>query len=115
MSSTPRAQATSASQGRSSPRRLSTPTVAGTLAEGGGGLVGGILPAVNEPSWGLRVARPDDREFLLRLNEATMREYVERVWGWDEGEQAALLEERFQPERWQIIQSRGPRYWRTYR
>jgi ribosomal protein S18 acetylase RimI-like enzyme len=75
------------------------------LRKDGGELVGGILPAVNEPLWGLRVARPDDREFLFRLNEATMLEYVERVWGWDEGERAALLEERFQPERWQIIQS----------
>jgi ribosomal protein S18 acetylase RimI-like enzyme len=36
-----------------------------------------------------------------------MREYVERVWGWDEAEQATFLERRFQPERWQIIQSGG--------
>lgn len=36
-----------------------------------------------------------------------MREYVERVWGWDEAEQTTLFENRFQPERWQIIQSSG--------
>jgi hypothetical protein len=35
------------SQGRSSPRRLSTPTVAGTLAEGGGGAKRpGVLPSL---------------------------------------------------------------------
>jgi ribosomal protein S18 acetylase RimI-like enzyme len=62
---------------------------------------------MDEPSWSLRDARSDDREFLFRLNQATLREYVERVWGWDEGEQVALFEERFQPERWQIIQSGG--------
>src|SRR5215216_4354916 len=58
-------------------------------------------------SWGLRVARSGDREFLFRLNEATMRVYVERVWGWDEAEQAIIFEERFDPERWQIIQFGG--------
>jgi ribosomal protein S18 acetylase RimI-like enzyme len=60
-----------------------------------------------EPPWSLRDARCEDRGFLLDLNEATMREYVERIWGWDEREQATLFEERFQPERWQIIQSAG--------
>jgi ribosomal protein S18 acetylase RimI-like enzyme len=64
-----------------------------------------MLLAMDEPSWSLRLAQTDDREFLLRLNEATMREYVERVWGWDEAEQTTLFENRFQPERWQIIQS----------
>jgi ribosomal protein S18 acetylase RimI-like enzyme len=62
---------------------------------------------MGEPSWTLRDARSDDRGFLFHLNEVTMREYVERVWRWDDEEQAALFEERFQPERWQIIQSDG--------
>jgi RimJ/RimL family protein N-acetyltransferase len=62
---------------------------------------------MDAPSWGLRVARSDDQEFLFQLNEATLREYVERVWGWDEAEQTTIFEERFDPERWQIIQSGG--------
>ena len=33
-----------------------------------------------------------------------MREYVERVWGWDDERQAAILRGRFRPEGWQIIQ-----------
>jgi hypothetical protein len=52
---------------------------------------------MDELSWGLRVARSDDRDFLFHLNEATMREYVERVWGWDEAEQAIFFERRFEP------------------
>jgi ribosomal protein S18 acetylase RimI-like enzyme len=67
----------------------------------------GILLAMDEPSWGLRPARSDDREFLFRLNEARMRAYIERVWGWDEAEQANFFEKRFQLNGWQIIQSDG--------
>jgi ribosomal protein S18 acetylase RimI-like enzyme len=55
--------------------------------------------------WSLRDARADDLDFLLALHEASMREYVERVWGWDDEQQASILRSRFCPERWQIIQS----------
>jgi hypothetical protein len=75
------------------------------LRKGDGGPAGACFWGWDEPSWSLRLAQTDDREFLLRLNEATMREYVEHVWGWDEAEQTTLFENRFQPERWQIIQS----------
>ncbi len=36
-----------------------------------------------------------------------MRRYVEQVWGWDDAEQAAYFDERFVPERWEIIQAEG--------
>lgn len=36
-----------------------------------------------------------------------MREHVEDVWGWDDAEQIAFFESRFQPARWQIIRSDG--------
>jgi ribosomal protein S18 acetylase RimI-like enzyme len=62
---------------------------------------------MTSPAWTLRPARPDDRVFLLRLKEAAMRCYVEQVWGWDDAEQAAFLDEGFVPERWQIIQVQG--------
>jgi hypothetical protein len=29
-----------------------------------------------------------------------MREHVEHVWGWDDEEQVAYFEKRFQPEAW---------------
>jgi ribosomal protein S18 acetylase RimI-like enzyme len=60
---------------------------------------------VEEISWRLRPARPEDYDFLSALHEAAMREYVERVWGWDDAEQARILRSRFHPEGWRIIQS----------
>jgi ribosomal protein S18 acetylase RimI-like enzyme len=33
-----------------------------------------------------------------------MREYVERVWGWDEAEQEGFFLRRFDPDRWQVVQ-----------
>jgi len=34
--------------------------------------------------WSLRPAKASDYDFLVALHEATMREYVEQVWGWDD-------------------------------
>jgi hypothetical protein len=62
---------------------------------------------VSQPSWNLRPARLDDQAFLLELHEKRMRDYVEQVWGWDDVEQTAIFEARFEPERWQIIQVAG--------
>jgi ribosomal protein S18 acetylase RimI-like enzyme len=62
---------------------------------------------MDERSWSLRSARPGDRDFLFHLNEVTMREHVEDVWGWDDSEQIVFFETRFHPESWQIIQSDG--------
>jgi ribosomal protein S18 acetylase RimI-like enzyme len=59
------------------------------------------------PSWELRQARPEDRDFLFDLNRATMKEYVERVWGWDESGQITFFDDRFAPDQWQIIQADG--------
>jgi ribosomal protein S18 acetylase RimI-like enzyme len=36
-----------------------------------------------------------------------MRDYVEQVWGWDEDEQIAFFDDRFEPEKWQVIQADG--------
>ncbi len=33
-----------------------------------------------------------------------MRRQVEKVWGWDEKEQVAFFDKRFEPEGWRIIQ-----------
>ena len=53
--------------------------------------------------WSLRPAKASDYDFLVALHEATMREYVEQVWGWDDDEQDRIMRSRFRPERWQII------------
>ena len=62
---------------------------------------------MTEGSWQLRPAEAGDREFLYALNEATMREHVEKVWGWNDSEQLAFFDNRFQPDEWQVIQADG--------
>jgi GNAT superfamily N-acetyltransferase len=57
--------------------------------------------------WSIRTARPADHQFLFELHRATMRDYVEQVWGWDEAEQEAFFLRRFEPDRWQILEVDG--------
>ena len=56
-----------------------------------------------DPSWRLRPARVDDRDFLY---DATMRA-PEKVWGWDDAKQIACFENRFQPDVGQLIEAGG--------
>lgn len=56
-------------------------------------------------AWRLRPALPGDRDFLFALHRAATREYVELVWGWDEDAQVAFFDDRFAPERWQIVRA----------
>jgi hypothetical protein len=62
---------------------------------------------VSTPSWWLRHAEARDRDFLYALHEATMRAHVERIWGWDDSEQLAFFDNRFEPGVWQVIQAEG--------
>jgi ribosomal protein S18 acetylase RimI-like enzyme len=59
------------------------------------------------PDWSLRAATAADRGFLMDLNRAAFREAVERVWGWDDEEQLAYFDARFDPDRRQIVQVDG--------
>ena len=43
----------------------------------------------------LRAASEQDREFLYALHCSTMREVIERTWGWDDTWQRADFEKRF--------------------
>ena len=45
----------------------------------------------------LRPATAADREWLYALHCATMRDVIERTWGWDETWQRAHFESRFSP------------------
>lgn len=45
----------------------------------------------------LRPAAGSDLEFLYALHAATMKEYVEATWGWDESFQKARFRETFNP------------------
>ena len=53
--------------------------------------------------YSLRPATADDYDFLRWLHRATLREYVDQTWGWDEYVQATLFRERFDPSRDQIV------------
>ena len=53
--------------------------------------------------WTLRPATYADRGFAFELNRATMKEYVDATWGWDEAEQEALFDESFDPSDCEIV------------
>jgi ribosomal protein S18 acetylase RimI-like enzyme len=57
------------------------------------------------PDWSVRAATAADRDFLYELNRAAFRTYVDATWGWDEDQQVALFDERFDPSRRRIVQS----------
>ena len=53
--------------------------------------------------YALRPATEADRDFLYRLHVATIKEYVEPVWGWDDAFQEARFRQRFDPDECQVI------------
>ena len=55
----------------------------------------------------LRPATEDDYDFLWWLHGATMRDYVDAIWGWDEGLQVQYFQERFDPARMEIVECAG--------
>ena len=55
----------------------------------------------------LRQAGPADSEFAYAVKKAAFREYVEKVWGWDEDEQRRLHEQRFAAQDFRIISVGG--------
>ena len=55
----------------------------------------------------LRKAGPKDGEFAYRVKRAAFREYVEKVWGWDEDEQRRLHEQRFRSQNFRVINLAG--------
>jgi hypothetical protein len=55
----------------------------------------------------LRPAVTEDREYLWRLHCETMREYVDKTWGWDEAWQRRKFEENFDPSSFLIIEKDG--------
>jgi ribosomal protein S18 acetylase RimI-like enzyme len=54
--------------------------------------------------YSLRAATEADYDFLYRLNEATMREYVIQAFGgWEDAFHAQLFRERFDPSKIRIV------------
>ena len=54
----------------------------------------------------LRKAHANDSEFVFTVKKAAFREYVEQVWGWDDGYQQELHNRRFAAQDICIIQFR---------
>jgi ribosomal protein S18 acetylase RimI-like enzyme len=55
----------------------------------------------------LRPATAADKEFLYELHRATMREYIDETWGWDEEWQRREFEGRFSKANQQVILADG--------
>ena len=55
------------------------------------------------PKYSLRQTTVEDYDFLYRLHAATIREYVEETWGWQEEWQQEYFARKFDPENRQII------------
>lgn len=51
----------------------------------------------------LRLATPEDADFLYTLLKATMQKYVAQVWGWDEQWQQRYFQENFAPDKERVI------------
>ncbi|UCH42866.1 MAG: GNAT family N-acetyltransferase [Dehalococcoidales bacterium] len=55
----------------------------------------------------LREATTDDSDFAYQTKKSAFREYVEKVWGWDEDEQRQLHQRRFASQDFRVIQVSG--------
>lgn len=55
----------------------------------------------------LRPASEDDREFLYELHCQTMRQVIEKTWGWDEAWQRRDFDRRFREYLTSIIECNG--------
>ena len=55
----------------------------------------------------LRPGAAEDREYLWWLHRETMREYVDKTWGWDEAWQRVKFDENFDPLSLLIIERDG--------
>jgi len=66
-----------------------------------------MCPTVGQLAIELRPATLDDRDVVYALRKAGLREYVEQTWGWDEVDQSARFDARFDPARYQIVSVDG--------
>ena len=55
----------------------------------------------------LRNAKAEDSEFAYCIKKAAFREYVEKVWSWDEKEQRKLHEQHFRAQDFRVINLAG--------
>lgn len=53
----------------------------------------------------LQTPRQSDFEFIKRVHHVTLREHVEKIWGWNEPAQDAFVQEDFESGEIQLIRS----------
>jgi len=58
-------------------------------------------------NYDLRPATEAEYDFLWKVVETTMREYVAAIWGWDEEWQRRRFQNNFSKAEWQIIVAGG--------
>lgn len=51
----------------------------------------------------LRPATAQDRDFVFQTKKAAFQQYVEQVWGWNEEDQRAMHERRFELQDFEIV------------
>lgn len=52
---------------------------------------------------GFRPAFDQDYDFLYQLHVATMKDYVDKTWGWNDDFQQKIFKEKFEPDKLKII------------
>jgi ribosomal protein S18 acetylase RimI-like enzyme len=58
---------------------------------------------VDPLTYSLRAATDQDTAFIYGLRVAGLKEYVARIWGWDESFQRVRFQEHFDPSRYQVV------------
>lgn len=59
------------------------------------------------PPIDFRKATEGDFDFLYAMHIATMKDYVDQIWGWDDAFQESLFRERYIPSQIQVITFEG--------
>jgi GNAT superfamily N-acetyltransferase len=59
------------------------------------------------PQIGARPASEQDLDFLFAMHVATMKEYVDKTWGWDEAFQETVFRKNYVPANVQILTCDG--------
>jgi len=54
-----------------------------------------------------RPASSDDYDFLRALHRNTMKDYVEKTWGWDEEDEEKRFKESFDPDKLSVVVVEG--------
>ena len=52
----------------------------------------------------LRQGKKADYAFLWNLHQSTMKDYVDKTWGWNQGFQKEYFDEQFEPKNIRIIE-----------